>query len=1137
MTKDIKTPPRINWGKDYKNLPKLDLTAIQRQSYEWFLTKGIDQMISEISPVGDFTGKNWVLSLGKHSFGKSKHTPSEAMKKNATYDMPLKVVATLTNKQTGKTVEQEVFLGDVPAITERGTFIINGIERVVVNQIVRSPGVFFTGGIDPVTGRMLYAAELRPLRGSWLEFNVSRNDIITVKIDRRRKFPATTFLRAIGFGSDEELIKAFLSAGIKSNHPFLVVTLAKDITKSTNEAVMEIYRKMRPGEPAVLENAQEFLTNMFFNSRRYTLDKVGRYKINKKLSLSIENSPQNWILTKEDIIGSIVYLLNLQDGQGEVDDIDHLANRRVRCAGELVSQGAFRVGLLRLERAVREKMSLSPTDIALIPANLINARPVISAINEFFRSSQLSTILDQTNPLSEIDNLRRLSVMGQGGISRERASFSIRDINASQYSRVCPIRSPEGPNIGLVTYMALYAQVNEYGFLEAPYRRVIREKNKTRITEEIVYLDAEKEQKHTITHAGINIDEKGYVIDERIPVRRGGEFFETVATDAEFIDIVPRQVVGTSASLIPFVAHDEANRALMGTHMQCQAVPLLTPESPIVGTGMEDIVSQAMGRVMRAQHNGKVTFTDATKVVIKHDRKLAKEEPKPSIENIRSEKDEDVYFIEKFKRTAQSTCYSQRPIVKAGEKIEAGQIIIDGPASDKGELALGQNLTIAYMSFDGLGYEDAIVISDRLVKDDMLTSIHIEEYEAEVVETKLGPEEITRDIPNVGEEDLRNLAEDGIVVIGAKVGPNDILVGKIAPKGETELTAEERLLRAIFGEKAREVRDTSLRMSHGERGTIIDIQILSREDGDELPPGTNKLIKVKVAQMRKVVVGDKLAGRHGNKGVISKIVPVNDMPYLKDGTPVDIIISPLSVLARMNLGQLFEAHLALAAKILNFKIALPVFEKISEKRIIEQMEKAGLSIDGKMQVFDGRTGDPFEKPIVVGIEYIMKLNHMVEDKTHARSTGPYSLVTQQPLGGKAQMGGQRLGEMEVWALEAYRAAVILQEMLTIKSDDVIGRAKAFESIVKGVDIPQSLIPESFKVLVNELKSLCLDVSPIGAIKEEKPAPSTEDLSKEKKEQEEGKELAKAAGEEIIANKDKEGIKVSELKEVVKDNNG
>lgn len=1085
MTKTNGLTPRIFWEKEYPYLPKLDLLAVQLDSYKWYLEQGIPEILSEISPIDDFTGKNFSLTFGKHTLLRPTLTPAIAMEKGLTYDMPLKVEAVLLNKQTGETIKQDVFLGDIPKMTDQGTFIVNGIERVVVNQLVRSPGVFFTGALDAVSGRTLYTAELRPLRGSWLEFSISRNNVITVRIDRRKKFFATTFLRSIGISSDEDIIQAFSFLGSEIIEQCITSTIKKDPTKSTSEALLEIYRKMRPGEPAVLENAQEFLQNMFFNNRRYDLGRVGRFKINKKLGLTTENTKENWVLRRDDILETIAYLIKLSQGNGELDDIDHLANRRVRCVGELVASTAFRVGLLRLERMVKEKMTLLGGQGSLVPAQLINARPVIAAINEFFRTSQLSTILDQTNPLSEIDNLRRLTVMGTGGISRERASFSIRDINASQYSRIDPVRSPEGPNIGLVTYMTLFAKVNEYGFLEAPYRKVEKRKaggkTRMRITDEIVYLAADDEQNHYVTHAAIRIDKNGYILDDRVPVRYMGEFLEADAESIEYIDVIPRQVVGTAASLIPFLAHDEANRALMGTHMQCQAVPLVKPESPIVGTGMEGEVAQVMGRVIKGAFPGRVTYIDASKVVIKGD------------------KEEKTYHIEKFKRSAQSTAYSQFPKVVVGQRVKKGDIIIDGPASDNGELALGQNLTIAYASFDGLGYEDAIVISDRLVKEDVLTSIHIEKYEASVVDTKIGPEETTRDIPNVSEEDLANLDEGGVVVIGSEVGPNDILVGKIAPKGETELTAEERLLRAIFGEKAREVRDTSLRMPHGERGTVVAVQVLDREKGDQLEPGTNRKIIVKVAQLRHVVVGDKLAGRHGNKGVISKIVPAYDMPYLEDGTPVDIIISPLSVLARMNLGQLLEAHLGWAAKCLNVKIAVPVFETFDEAKLVEHLIKANLPVSGKVRLFDGRSGEPYENPVVVGQEYIMKLIHMIEDKTHARSTGPYSLVTQQPLGGKAQMGGQRLGEMEVWALEAYRAAYTLQEMLTIKSDDVVGRAKAFEAIVKGIDIPTPKVPESFKVLVKELQGLGLNVLPTGAIvaKEEveaEPAPVVQEAA-------------------------------------------
>ncbi len=1072
MPKQHQTPDktiiRHNWGKEYTSLPKIDLLAVQKASYQWFLDEAIGDILKEISPIEDFTGKNWNLELKEYRIGKTTIVPELAHAKGLTFDAPLNVKVTLTNKKTGKTHSTEVFLGDIPQMTTRGTFIINGIERAVVNQIVRSPGVFFTATPDPATGKTLYAAEIRPVHGSWLEFTTTRYGTITVKIDRRRKFLATTFLRALGISANETIKEQFKDIDWTNTEAFLDNTLGKDETSSETEALIEIFKKMHPGEPIVLDKVKENFTTLFFNNRRYDLGKVGRYKMNKKL----RNTPgfresTEHVLTLPDIIGTISYLIQLTQNKGDIDDIDSLANRRIRSVGELVATNAFRVGVLRLERSIKERMSLMQQDAPVAVANLINARPIMASINEFFRTSQLSTILDQTNPLSEIDNLNRLTVMGTGGISRERAAFSIRDINSSQYGRICPIRSPEGPNIGLVTYVALYSRVNEYGFLETPYRRISKQlagKNtKVKVTDEIVYMAADDEREHYITHASVTVSPDGEILDERVPVRYNGEFIEVDREKVDFIDIVPRQVVGASASLIPFVAHDEANRALMGTHMQCQAVPLVNPESPIVGTGMESVVSSVMGRVVYAPFDGTVSFVDA------------------NIVNLQGSGDQKAMFtIDSFRRTSNATSYTQRAMVRDGQKVKKGDILIDGPSSQDGELALGQNLLIAYASLDGLGYEDAIVISERLVKEDVLSSIHIEKYEASVVETKLGPEETTRDIPNVAEEDLANLDEKGIVVVGSEVGPGDILVGKIAPKGETELTAEERLLRAIFGEQAREVRDTSLRMPHGERGTVISVQILDRKKGDELEPGAMKKVIVEVAQYRHVVVGDKLAGRHGNKGIISKILPLADMPHLEDGTPVDIIISPISVLARMNLGQLLEAHLGLAARKLGMKIGTPVFETISEEKIIDLLKQAGLPTDGKMTLYDGRTGRAYENKVVVGIEYIMKLIHMVEDKTHARSTGPYSLVTQQPLGGKAQMGGQRLGEMEVWALEAHRARHILQEMLTIKADDVVGRAKAFEAIVKGTDIPTPKVPESFKVLIKELQSLGLNVVPVGA---------------------------------------------------------
>ncbi|AKM83009.1 DNA-directed RNA polymerase subunit beta [Candidatus Woesebacteria bacterium RIFOXYC1_FULL_31_51] len=1103
-----KINPRRNFGKEDENLPKLDLTLIQRESWQWFLVNGIAEELKAISPIDDFTGKNWQLSLGDHSLGLPSITASHAQLKGSTYSSPLKITANLINKRTGKEVSQEVFLGDLPQMTHRGTFIINGIERAVINQIVRSPGIYFSGELDPSSGRVLYKAEVRPLHGSWLEFEVTRGDLIYARIDRRKKVLATVFLKALGLENEKEIIRLFSEIDSDKEHKYIEKTLEKDSTKGREEALLEIYRKLRPGEPVLVENAVNLFESLFLDKRRYDLGEVGRHKINKRLGSIIAEKNVN-VLTLKDVTSSLNYLVGLQNGKGRVDDIDHLSNRRLRRVGELVAVNAFRIGLLRLERSVKEKMSLISPDDRPLPSNLINARPLISSLNEFFRSNQLSTILDDTNPLSEVDNLRRVSVLGAGGINRERASFSIRDVNSSQYGRLDPVRSPEGPNIGLVTYLSLYARVNEFGFLETPYKKIEKVGKKVRVTDEITYLTADDEENYHITHSGISIDDKGFIKDERVPLRYLGNFTEGLSTLVDLIDITPRQLVGTSASLIPFLAHDEGNRALMGSNMQCQAVPLVAPEAPIVGTGMEGEISQAMKRAVVARHSGIVEYTDNEKVVIKLDKKISIDESAEDVDVIDGGNKES-YSLMKFKRTAHSTCYNQRIIVSPGEKIKEGDLLVDGPASQNGELALGRNLVVAYTSFGGYGFEDAILISDRLVKEDLLTSIHIEEYDAEVVDTKLGAEERTRDIPNVSEAELANLAEDGIVVIGAEVGPNDILVGKIAPKGETELTSEERLLRAIFGEKAREVRDTSLRVPHGEKGIVVGVNILDRNKGDDLGPGVIEKITVKVAQIRKITVGDKVAGRHGNKGVISKIMSVSDMPYLSDGTPVDIVISPLSVLSRMNLGQLLEAHFGLALHKMNEKGAFPVFDHITEDTLVKELKNANLSVTGKTRLTDGRTGESFKEDTVVGIGYILKLTHMVEDKTHARSTGPYSLVTQQPLGGKAQMGGQRLGEMEVWALEAHRAQHILQEMLTIKSDDIVGRAKAFEAIVKNTDIPESTIPESFKVLVRELNALGLNIIPKGVT-------LTKDIIDE--DTKAGEELAKNLGAEVIATEE------------------
>ncbi|MCX7928647.1 MAG: DNA-directed RNA polymerase subunit beta [Patescibacteria group bacterium] len=1088
MSLVFNTISRVNFGKEEKDLPPLDLSLVQRESWKDFISFGVSEDLREISPIDDFTGKNWQIILENPIFGEPKITPKKAQEKGLNYSIPLRVTATLVNKRTGDKKVQEVFLGEIPQMTSRGTFIINGIERVVINQIVRSPGVYFSGELDAASGRMLYKAEIRPMHGSWLEFEVTRNNVIVARIDKKRKVFATTILRAMGIENKEEIKSLFEFYGKDSQYVYLSYidsTLAKDTTFSKEDALLEIYRKMRPSEPVILENAENFFHSLFFDNRRYNLGKVGRFKINKKLSLNIPNVPENWVLNKQDIVFTINYLIKLQNGEGKVDDIDHLANRRLKRVGELVSTHAFRIGLLRLERSIKEKMSLISPEDKPLPATLINARPLIAAINEFFRSNQLSTIIDDTNPLSEIDNLRRVSVLGPGGISRDRASFSIRDVNASQYGRIDPVRTPEGQNIGLVTYLALYSRVNEYGFIESPYRKVEKVKKGDKIfvkvTDEIVYLDAEDEENVHITHSSINLDKEGYILDPRVPIRFRNSINEGPVELVDFVDISPRQVVGASSSLIPFLNNDEGNRALMGANMQCQAVPLINPSAPIVGTGMEKHVADGMRRHIKALHSGKVVYADSNRIELFLDEPVNQKANVEEDVELTDEGRREVYYLTKFKKTANSTCYNQVVRVRPGQIVKKGDLLADGPAIENGDLALGRNLIIAYMSFEGYGFEDAILVSQRLVTEDLLTSIHIEEYEVDVVDTKLGPEELTRDIPNVPEQELRNLASDGIVVIGAEVKPNDILVGKIAPKGETELTAEERLLRAIFGEKARDVRDTSLRVPHGERGIVVDVRKLSRDKGDELGPGVIERVIVRVAQMRKIAVGDKVAGRHGNKGVIAKIMPIADMPYLEDGTPVDIIISPLSVLARMNLGQLLETHLGWALQKQKKFGAVPVFDKIDSKVIAEQLKIAGLPVNGKARLYDGRTGEPFEEDTVVGVNYILKLKHMVEDKTHARSTGPYSLVTQQPLGGKAQMGGQRLGEMEVWCLESHRAAYTLQEMLTVKSDDVVGRAKAFEAIVKGVDIPEATVPESFKVLVRELNALGLCVEPKGGI--------------------------------------------------------
>jgi DNA-directed RNA polymerase subunit beta len=1116
MVHPVKVGERTRWSyskiEEVMGLP--NLIEIQKDSYKWFLEEGLREVFQDISPIEDFTG-NLVLEFIDYTLENNpKYSVDECRERDVTYAVPLKVKVRLINKETGEVKEQEVFMGDFPLMTENGTFIINGAERVIVSQLVRSPGAYFDRQRDK-NGRDLYSATIIPNRGAWLEMETDSNEVINVRIDRTRKVPITVLLRALGYGSNAQILE------LLGEDEKILRTFEKDNTENQEEALLEIYKRLRPGEPPTVENARALLEALFFDPKRYDLAHVGRYKFNKKLRLrsrivgkisaeNVENPSTGEVILKkgekitrrmaelleslkikeikiqvqedkvvkvisngysdregsdvfrtekyitvDDIVASVNYLLNLSYGIGDIDDIDHLGNRRLRSVGELL-QNQFRIGLARMERVVKERMTIQDVD-AITPQGLINIRPVVAAIKEFFGSSQLSQFMDQTNPLAELTHKRRLSALGPGGLSRERAGFEVRDVHDSHYGRMCPIETPEGPNIGLIGSLSTYARVNQYGFIETPYRKVDKERGV--VTDEIEYLTADDEEAFTIAQANTPLDEEGRFIQKRVTARRKQEIVVVPADEIDYMDVSPKQLVSVATALIPFLEHDDANRALMGSNMQRQAVPLLVTEAPLVGTGIEHKAAVDSGVMILARNDGVVERVTGKEIVVRRD----------------GDGGLDVYKVHKFLRSNQGTCINQRPIVKKGQRVVKGQPIADGPSTDHGELALGRNVLVAFMPWEGYNYEDAILLSERLVKDDVFTSIHIEQYEAEARDTKLGPEEITRDVPNVGEEALKDLDERGIIRIGAEVRAGDILVGKVTPKGETELTAEERLLRAIFGEKAREVRDTSLRVPHGEYGIVVDVKVFTRENGDELPPGVNELVRVYIAQKRKISEGDKMAGRHGNKGVISRIMPVEDMPFLPDGTPVDIVLNPLGVPSRMNIGQVLETHLGWAAKALGWHVATPVFDGATEEEIIETLKKAGLPEDGKTELRDGRTGEYFDRRVTVGYMYMLKLAHLVDDKIHARSTGPYSLVTQQPLGGKAQFGGQRFGEMEVWALEAYGASFTLQELLTVKSDDVLGRVKTYEAIVKGENVPEPGIPESFKVLIKELQSLCLDV--------------------------------------------------------------
>ena len=1113
---------RRSYAKTKNAIELENLLEIQKKSYNWFIDEGIKEVFEDIFPVESFTG-NLMLEFGDYSFDEPRYSIKGCKERYATYAAPLKVDARLFNQETGEVKEQSIYLGDMPIMTEGGTFIINGAERVIVSQLVRSPSVYFGREIDK-NGRLVITSQIIPNRGTWLEYELDARDVIYVRIDRTRKVPITTLLRAIGLSSDEDIISLF------GENDYLDRTIAKDANKNTDESLIDIHSKLRPGEPSTLDSAKNQLVTRFFDAFRYDLAKVGRYKFNRKLNIIdrlygcklaetikdgnkviaeegtiitkevmetlkpvlekgygmqevlinneldtynkvqiikvysnvnpekvikvIGNDPTTDIrrLTISDIYASVSYYLNLLEGIGNFDEIDHLSNRRVRQVGELL-QNQFKIGISRIERVIRDRMSTQEiTEVT--PKSLINIRPLTAAIKEFFGSSQLSQFMDQTNPVAELTNKRRLSSLGPGGLSRDRAGMEVRDVNPSHYGRLCPIESPEGPNIGLITSLASYARVNEYGFIMTPYRKV---ENRI-LTDEIRYMTADEELEYYISQAAVEVDDNNKIVPDRVPVRYRSDNIIVETEKVDYIDVSPQQVVSVATQGIPFLEHDDGKRALMGANMQRQAIPLLTAEAPLVGTGVEAIAARDSGAVVIAKADGVVDYVDAKKILVKTVGGM------------------DTYYLNGYERSNAGTCYHQVPIVRLNDKVKKGMVIADGPSTEKGEMALGKNVTVAFMNFDGYNYEDAIILNERLVKDDVYTSIHIEDYQIECRDTKLGPEEFTRDIPNVSEDARKNLDENGIIRIGTEVKDDDILVGKVTPKGMAELTSEEKLLHAIFGEKTREVRDTSLRVPHGGEGIVHDVKIFTKEDTDELPAGVSKIVRVYIAQKRKITVGDKMAGRHGNKGVISLVLPEEDMPYLADGRPVDILLNPLGVPSRMNIGQILEMHLGMAAKSLGIHVATPVFDGATRDEIIDALKEAGLDEDGKAVLYDGRTGEAFDNRISVGVMYMIKLHHMVDDKLHARSTGPYSLVTQQPLGGKAQFGGQRFGEMEVWALYAYGAAHVLQEMMTIKSDDVVGRVKVYEALVKGTPIPKSGIPESFRVLVKEFQALGLDMT-------------------------------------------------------------